>query len=291
MARLRRLYGYFILILITTYKSRLKRFGNDSYSPTISVVIPVDRKDFSVLPEVLRSLHQNSCNPISEFILLTNDVKGLSLILGSRESDNALQQKCAIYDESTVISKSLFAERYGITNRIGWHYQQYLKFYFALYAELKSDLLVLHDADTVWLRPHRFATVDSVNLGVPLENHRLYKNFMKDRLCIRPCTYVSFVCHHIVVPVACFRQLVKEHYCSEENFVSLLFSKDCDKQSTQTLSEYDIVGTLLVRNFGAFVNFYLFSNKVLSQSSFMRLTTSSKAFLGLRFQSLSAHER
>ncbi|THF84277.1 DUF6492 family protein [Cohnella fermenti] len=156
----------------------------------IDVLIPAIEKDLATLPHVIDSIRKHVRHPIGRIHLVSPDSRPLKSL--------AKAKGCAFVDERSLVSLKKSDIRYGTKQweRSGWLYQQLLKLSGDTVG--KEAYVLVADADTVLIRPHRFLKgrrpIFYTRTWSQPEYYRTYRKLLGRE----PTSPVSFVTHYML---------------------------------------------------------------------------------------------
>lgn len=230
-----------ILLIKNTIANHLYSFRKEP----IDVVIPAIEKDLLTLDLCIDGIRKNG-----------SEIRNIYVI-----SPKALTNKAIWFDEKEFpfsffdIANAIFGDEKMATNylerhdnRIGWIYQQLLKFYaFLVIPNISSNILLL-DADTIFLNPVTFIN----ELGEPYFNtgteyHPPYfvhaKKLLSDFRKVFP--EYSGICHHMLVQKCVLEELFAciQSYHHAEPWRAFCHCIESDSSGTipkSCMSEYEI---------------------------------------------------
>jgi hypothetical protein len=174
------------------------------------VVIPSTHKDAAVLSHCIKGIKQN-CQDVRRIIVISKSPMTTEAEWISEEYFPFTKEEVALYLNRGNANK---AQQYlnERPSRVGWYFQQLLKFYAAFNIPNISSNVLIVDSDTIFLRPVSFLNHNDAgiyNLGVdyhrPYFEHaaKLVPGFKE----IFPGT--SAVCHHMLFQREVLKDLFK----------------------------------------------------------------------------------
>jgi hypothetical protein len=206
----------------------------------IDVIIPCHSKDYATLELCIKGIKDNCIDAGRIFVVSDKQITDSALWIS--EDDYPFS-----YSDVYTILQSLTTQfTLGAQKRVGWYYQQLLKFYAPfVIPDLSEDYLIV-DADTVFLKPTKFINSKGYALyNTSGECHMPYfehaKKFVPGFQKIFP--EYSGVCHHMLlqknVIFDLFNEIESFHNMPFwKAFYSLVDKKDLDGGAGA--SEYEI---------------------------------------------------
>ena len=248
----------------------------------IDVLIPAIEKDLGTLPYVIDAIRSKVKHPIGEILIVAPKRKKM-LEFCSRKG-------CKFIDEDTVLplTKKKIHYRSKTWDRSGWLFQQFLKL--SGDTLCTSDYYLVIDADTVFIRPHRFTSGEKTVFYCRNWSQNEYFKTYKKLMGSKPSSSSSFVTHYMLFEKAKVAQLKRaiesKHHT---NWYSAIL-RSMNKSKQFAFSEFETYG-----NFLHSTNPHqLVLKPALNKSLNMSVTQISKsqiAHLAKRYRSISFHKR
>ncbi|HUC90475.1 MAG TPA: DUF6492 family protein [Paenibacillus sp.] len=166
--------------------------------PAIDILIPAIEKDLATLPYVIDGLRKHVKHPVGDIYVVSP---------GSERIRSLCRRKrCVFVNENTVlpITKRDIHYRSRTWDRSGWLYQQLLKL--SGDTVCSRDFLVA-DADTVFIRPHRFRSNGKTVFYSRAWSQPEYFNTYRKLLGRKRTSPRSLVAHYMLFERAKLRKL------------------------------------------------------------------------------------
>jgi hypothetical protein len=215
---------------------------NFTHEP-IDVVIPCAKKDRVTLDLALAGILSNSKNIHNIFVISAEKMSDKAIWIDEQlfpftKKDIALQ----LFNNDESKARKYLEHKYS---KIGWIYQQLLKFYAAFIIQNISKNILVLDADTIFLRPVEFQDDTGAALFNPAtEYHAPYFEHAKRVISgfRRIFPYYSGISHHMLfqksILIALFHVITETH--KTEPWIALIRSIASTEIFNSCLSEYEI---------------------------------------------------
>ena len=134
-----------------------------------------------------------------------------AITLSGTSSNDSIDEQVIIVPESVFpFSKNTVSVYHGANSRNGWYFQQLLKMYAWDYLDGLLDRYLVVDADTFFINPTRFETVDGKCLyNFAREYHPPYFEHMARMSPIFTRTYeLSGICHHMLFETRVVKEII-----------------------------------------------------------------------------------
>ncbi|MBS0654116.1 MAG: hypothetical protein JSR39_11400 [Verrucomicrobia bacterium] len=200
--------------LLTEGKARY-RFSADP----IDVIIPCTKKDLVTLNDCIQSIRSYGKGIRNIYVIsaqpLTDQATWIDEAIFPFTKEDVAFQLCREDKEATL-------EFLTAPSRVGWYYQQLLKYYAPFVVpDISSNVLIL-DSDTVFLEPVEFLTAEGAGLyATGRENHLPYFEHAKKLIpgFKKHSKKASGICHHMVFQ----RPVLEDLFADVENRFSMPF--------------------------------------------------------------------
>ncbi|PYI56204.1 DUF6492 family protein [Paenibacillus flagellatus] len=250
--------------------------------PAIDVLIPAIEKDLGTLPFVIDGIRKHVRHPIGQIAIVAPDSAKIKAL--------CRRKGCTFVHERSVLplTKRSINYRSSKWERSGWMLQQLLKLSGDKVSTRKHYLVV--DADTVFIRPHRFSiggkTVFYCRDWSQPEYFKTYKRLLGQKAAAPR----SFVTHYMLFDKSKLRRLKKtiEARHGKRWYKAILGS--IDRKRNFAFSEYETYGNFLYSNYPGSIVMKSCLNKGMS-TSFSRLSAPKLKKLAKSYRSLSFHKR
>lgn len=253
-----------------------------SSGPAIDVLIPAIEKDLETLPYVIDAIRRHVAHPIGTIYIVAPKRERLIELCRRKE--------CRFVDENTVLplTKKHIHYRSARWERSGWLFQQLLKL--SGDTICSADYFLVVDADTVFIRPHRFRTGDKTifycrSWSQP-EYFRTYRKLLK-RKAPSP---TSFVTHYMLFERAKLAKLKRTIEARHRLPWYKAVLRSIDKTKQFGFSEFETYGNYLYSLQPGRVVLKRARNKSLPLSV-AQVTPERIRRLSGRYRSLSFHKR
>ncbi|AEI43713.1 DUF6492 family protein [Paenibacillus mucilaginosus] len=249
--------------------------------PAIDVLIPAIEKDLHTLPYVIDSIRAFVRHPIGRIYVVSPDSRRIRALCAKK--------KCTFVLETRLLplTKSRIRYRSRTWDRSGWLYQQLLKL--SGDRVCRRSFLVV-DADTVFIRPHRFRIGGRPvfycrNWSQP-EYFRTYRKLMGRRKTAPR----SFVTHYMLFERSKLRSLKKtmEKRHGRPWYKAIL--KSIDRRKQFGFSEFETYGNYVYAHRSKSCILRSARNKALSSHP-SRLKGSLVRRLSKAYRTVSFHQR
>jgi hypothetical protein len=234
---------YLLLFLTPLWGDIAKRTFDFSSEP-IDVVIPCAPKDLRTLEKCIQGIRDNGKN-VRRIIVISKERLTESAEWFSEDAFPFTKKDLAVeIFRGDVAAASAFL--YQPDTRIGWIFQQFLKFYAPfVIPEISSNVLIL-DADVVFLNPVQFMTKEGGPCFVPSTEPYHAPYFSHAARLLKGLRRVheqhSGIAHHMLFqkPILedLFDLIVQEH--GVEPWKALCRATDLQDITFSGLSEYEI---------------------------------------------------
>lgn len=191
---------FYLLYIIFSFSSLLAQ-------NSIDVIIPCHSKDYATLELCIQGIKKN-CLGIGR-IFVVSDKK----ITENAEWVSEDKYPFSYFDVYEILNSLTADFNSEAQKRVGWYYQQLLKFYAPFVIPDLSENFLIVDADTIFLNPTKFINSKGYALyNTSGENHVPYfehaKRFMPGFKKVFP--EYSGVCHHMLLQKNVLRDLFNE---------------------------------------------------------------------------------
>lgn len=255
--------------------------AQSSRSP-IDILIPAIEKDLPNLPYVIDYARRMVRHPIGSIYIVSPRVPSIMEL--------CRRKGCVFVDENTVLPVTKKDIRYSSKrwDRSGWMFQQLLKL--GGDTVCKNSRYLVLDADTVFIRPHRFRSGNkTVAYYRKWSQPEYYRNYRK-LLGKKPAAPVSFVTHYMLFEKAALRKLKTAIEARHRLPWYKAILKSINRSSMFAFSEFETYGNFL---YGESPGRFLFKktrNKSIG-TDIRKLSASRIKRLARSYRSLSIHKR
>lgn len=211
------------------------------------VIIPVARKDLSFLPRVVDYLDR-CIEGINKIYVLTANKNVIKL-----QHKLTSFRKCVLIDENSLVEGlnfnrvSLLLDKYAKDKhiRVGWYYQQFLKFAFAE-SNYCSDYYLSWDADTLPLAPIKFFSEDHILFNPKGEYNPNYFKTINNLLGFGKVADFSFISENMMFKSTIVREMlndIEKASTQKYDWIEEILSS-CDFSSAMpAFSEFETYGS------------------------------------------------
>lgn len=252
-------------------------------APRIDILIPAIEKDLATLPHVIDALRKQVKHPIGQILIVAPRRKRIMELCRAKG--------CRFVDEDTVLPITKKDIHYSSSRweRSGWLYQQLLKLGGAKLCS--ADYYLVVDADTVFIRPHRFLTEDGRTIFY-CRNWSQSEYFVTYRKLMgqKAASPRSFVTHYMLFDkarVARLKQTIEARH-GINWYKAIIRSMNRSKQFA--FSEFETYGNFLYSHSPGKAVLLPARNKAL-HTPFRSLSAARLRALAARYRSISLHQR
>ena len=249
---------YFFRMLVDFTQAE-NPLGDSDDSPEIEVLIPCTTKDFEILPYSLKSVLENSLNPISKVVLVTPEKflveakqRFPDLIVTTDEQVLGIQ-----VIEQVVKSVPL--------SRRGWTLQQLIKMSYS--RNSKAAGVLLWDADTILAKPTTW--INSAETQILMFSHEYHLPYVRNAEnyweVAGKSRGMSFVTHHQLMQP----QVLKEMFPRGKQSI-IEWIESCDWSTGSAFSEYHSYGTWISNRYPQQVIIGVWGNQSDTRSNFLK---------------------
>ncbi len=177
--------------------------------PQYDVLIPVAKKDASFVKNVVTYINRNliGCEKI---YIVTNQENFKRLnALTSSEANVVLLDENALVPELSfgIVAECMKKKGAGAEKRVGWYFQQLLKYAFAK-SQYAKEYYLTWDADTVPLTPISFFDGETPLFTKKIEHHKPYFVTLNRLLGFGKLVDFSFIAEHMVFKVSVVKEML-----------------------------------------------------------------------------------
>lgn len=181
----------------------------DINQPTYDVLIPVAKKDTSFVSNVVTYINRYLIGCENIYIVTNQDnFKRLHALTG-KETNVILLDENALMPELNfgIVAECMKKKGAGKEDRVGWYFQQLLKFAFAK-SQYAKEYYLTWDADTIPLTPISFFDGETPLFTKKIEHHKPYFVTLNRILGFGKLVDFSFIAEHMIFKVPIVKEML-----------------------------------------------------------------------------------
>ena len=177
--------------------------------PKYDVLIPVAKKDTAFVKNVVTYINRNLIG--CENIYIVTNQKNFQKLqaLASSEKNVKILDENALVPELNfgIVAECMEKKGAGKEDRVGWYFQQLLKFAFAK-SQYAKEYYLTWDADTIPLTPISFFDGETPLFTKKIEHHKPYFVTLNRILGFGKLVDFSFIAEHMIFKVPIVKEML-----------------------------------------------------------------------------------
>ena len=177
--------------------------------PEYDVLIPVAKKDTAFVKNVVTYINRNLIG--CENIYIVTNQKNFQKLqaLASSEKNVKILDENALVPELNfgIVAECMEKKGAGKEDRVGWYFQQLLKFAFAK-SQYAKEYYLTWDADTIPLTPISFFDGETPLFTKKIEHHKPYFVTLNRILGFGKLVDFSFIAEHMIFKVPIVKEML-----------------------------------------------------------------------------------
>ena len=177
--------------------------------PKYDVLIPVAKKDTAFVKNVVTYINRNLIG--CENIYIVTNQKNFQKLqaLASSEKNVKILDENALVPELNfgIVAECMEKKGAGKEDRVGWYFQQLLKFAFAK-SQYAKEYYLTWDADTIPLSPISFFDGETPLFTKKIEHHKPYFVTLNRILGFGKLVDFSFIAEHMIFKVPIVKEML-----------------------------------------------------------------------------------
>lgn len=215
------------------------------------VVIPVAKKDTSFVKHVVEYVNRNVIG--CENIYILTNVKNFKRLksVGAVPNVKILDENELVPELDFCIVCECIKKNGGSINRVGWYFQQFLKYAFAK-SKWAKDYYLTWDADTLSLNPISFFDGDKPLFTKKIEFHEPYFITLNNILDFGKLVDYSFIAEHMMFKSSIVKELLhsiesNSHTVGSTWVEKIVIACDFSDKRGNLFSEFETYGNYCIK--------------------------------------------